>query len=178
VHAQGRIIAAPDGQVYESAHDGLFALSSTPRVHSGFVHAPITLPPRSPDEYGIDSFSPTVDVQAVGSDGSLWGSTFTRVIHVHPDGSIHMIRVAPPITAIRMTPTNLRLTMARDGSVWISPGLVRIENDDKVQAINLPHLDGWRLGPSFGPNNTAWAIATQENANTESVVHFSITPSS
>ncbi len=40
--AQGKIIAAPDGRVYESARDGLFALSSAPSFRRRFVHAPIT----------------------------------------------------------------------------------------------------------------------------------------
>lgn len=177
VLAQGQIIAAPDGRVYENGHDGLFSLTSAPQVHSRFVHSPISLPPRPADQFGIDTFSSSADIQAVGSDGSLWGSTYTQVIHVHPDGSIHTIRLAPPITAIKMPPINFHLTMARDGSVWLPGKLVRITNDDRVQAIDLPHADGWRLGPSFGPDNTAWAITTGEDGgSSENVVHFSISP--
>jgi 6-phosphogluconolactonase (cycloisomerase 2 family) len=170
----GKIIRAPNGRVYESGRDGLFELDVQPRFSRRFVHAVIRVPTPRPGQ--LDG-SPFADIQAVGSDGSLWGATWTQVIHVHPDGSMRVIRLAPPLTSIKMPPTNINLTMARDGSVWTTSKLVRIVSDDRVEAIDLAGNDGWRRGPSFGPDNTGWTILSGENGGDASVAHFSIAPS-
>jgi len=174
--AQGTIVTSQDGSVYDSTNDGLFELKALPHFQRHFVHGPVPLP-TPPRHFGIDGYPAFLDIQVIGSDGSLWGTTFTQVIHVHPDGSIHVIRLAPPLTAIRIPPHNLELTIARDGAVWLASSLVRITNDDRVQKIDLPRHDGWRRGPSFGPDNSAWTILSGESGGAASVAHFSIVPS-
>jgi len=127
---KGTIVASQDGRVYDSTNDGLFALKALPHFQRRFVHKPVALstPPR---HFGIDRYPAFLDIQVIGSDGSLWGTTFTQAIHVHPDGSIFVVRLAPPLTAIRIPPHNLELTIARDGAVWLASSLVRIPNDDR-----------------------------------------------
>ena len=142
---QGDLIAAPDGRVYLNRSDGLFELKSLPHFHRNFVHAPISLP----------GWHAPLDVRAVGSDGSLWASTWTDVIHVHSDGRVHKIVLAPPILVKTAIPQAYPLTMARDGAVWVNASkLFRISNDDRVAVIDLPNYEGWTRGPSFGSDNT------------------------
>jgi len=113
--------------------------------HRNFVHAPISLP----------GWHAPLDVRAVGSDGSLWASTWTDVIHVHSDGRVHKIVLAPPILVKTAIPQAYPLTMARDGAVWVNASkLFRISNDDRVAVIDLPNYEGWTRGPSFGSDNT------------------------
>jgi hypothetical protein len=163
--AQGDLIAAPDGRVYQNTRDGLFELKSLPHFHRNFVHAPITLP----------GWHAPLDIRAVGSDGSLWASTWTDVIHVHPDGRVHKIVLAPPILVITAMLQPYPLTMARDGAVWVNGSkLLRITNDDRVAVIDLPNYDAWTRGPSFGTDNTPWATVSGENPG---VAHFTIGPS-
>lgn len=169
--AQGALIASFNGRAYENTPDGLFELGSVPTFRKRFVRKPITSPSPPPGQFGMDGRSSLLDIQAVGSDGSLWASTWTQVIHMHPDGSIHVIRLAPPITAIHMQPINFDLTVAHDGSVWIASKPLRITNDDRVQVIDLPDNDGWRR-LSFSPDNSVWTMLDGEN-----VAHFSIVPS-
>jgi hypothetical protein len=162
--AHGDLIAAPDGRVYQDTRDGLFELKGLPRFHRNFVHAPIRL---SPDGAALE-------IRAVGADGSLWASTWTDVIHVHPDGRVHKIVLAPPILVIAAMPQPFPLTMARDGAVWVNDSkLIRITSDDRVAVIDLPNYEAWTRGPSFGPDNTPWTTVSGENGG---AVHFTIGP--
>ena len=163
--AQGDLVGASDGRVYQNTGDGLFELKSLPHFHRNFVHAPIRL---SRDDAALE-------IRAVGSDGSVWASTWTDVIHVHPDGRVHKIVLAPPILEITAIPQPFALTMAHDGAVWIKGSkLIRIANDDRVAVIDLPNYDAWTRGPSFGPDNTPWATVSGENPG---IAHFTIGPS-
>jgi hypothetical protein len=163
--AQGDIVAASDGGVYQNTSDGLFELKSLPHFHRNFVHAPIRL---SPGDAALE-------IRAIGSDGSLWASTWTDVIHVHPDGHVHKIVLSPPIMVSWGMSRSFDLTIARDGAVWIKgPKLIRIANDDRVAVIDLPNYEAWTRGPSFGPDNTPWATVSGENPG---VAHFTIGPS-
>jgi hypothetical protein len=160
--AQGNLIAAPDGRVYQNTRDGLFELKSLPHFHRNFVRAPIKL---SRDGSALD-------IRAVGPDGSLWASTSTDVIHVHPDGRIHKTVLAPPVFRYSLPPQSFPLTIARDGSVWINGSkLIRIANDDRVAVINLPNYGGRTGGASFSPDNTLWTTVSGENRG---VAHFTI----
>jgi hypothetical protein len=163
--AQGDLIVAPDGRVYQNMPGGLFELMSLPHFHRIFVHAPFRLP----------GWNAALDVSAVGPDGSLWSSTWTDVIHVHSDGSVHKIVLAPPILVKTAIPQAFPLTIARDGAVWVKGNskLIRISNDDHVSMIDLPGYEGWTRGPSFSPDNTPWATVSGENAG---VARFSIAP--
>jgi hypothetical protein len=176
--AQAVVFADPGRRVYANTRDGLFALGSVPRFDRRLVHAPIPAPAPAPEQYGTDC--PTLrGIQAVGPDGSLWASTCTQVIHVHRDGSIHVIRLAPPITSMKGLPSAIQLIMARDGAVWISwRKLIRITGDDEVQVIGIPRNGVWNRSLSFGPDNTGWAVSLVFDGGNDSVVHFSISPSS
>jgi outer membrane protein assembly factor BamB len=163
--AQGDLVAASDGRVYQNTRDGLFELKSLPRFHRKLAHPPIRLSPG--DE--------VLDIRAVGSDGSLWASTWTGVIHVHPDGRVHKIVLSPPIMVSSGLSRSFDLTIARDGAVWIKGSkLIRIANDDRVAVIDLANYDAWTRGPSFGPDNTPWTTVSGENPG---IAHFTIGPS-
>jgi hypothetical protein len=188
--AQGPILGIPDGRVYKNARDGVFALGSQPSFHWRFVHAPIIAPTPHPGQYGIDWPNPTfdgphwsfLDVQAVGADESLWASTFTQVIHVHRDGSIHVIRLGSPITSMMVSPGQrfpnpIQLAMTRDGSIWITAEeLIRITDDDRVELIGVPGNEHWGRALSFGLDNTGWSLSSVRGGASDSVVHFSIGP--
>jgi hypothetical protein len=162
--AQDGIVAASDGRVYQNTSVGLFELKSLPHFHRNFVHAPIGLP----------RYNAALEIRAVGSDGSLWASTSTDVIHVYPDGRVHKIVLAPPIMVSSGMQRSFELTIARDGAVWIKGSkLIRIANDDRVEVIDLPNYEGWTHGPSFGPDNTPWVIVSGQNPG---VAHFTIAP--
>jgi hypothetical protein len=174
--AQGALIASSNGCAYENTRDGLFELESVPEFHRSFVHKPVALPSPPQGQFGLDGGSSPLVIRAVGSDGSLWASTWTQVIHVHRDGSIHVIRLAPPITAVHIPPANIDLTITHDDSVWVGSGPVRIANDDRVQLIDFPGYYGWRR-LSFSPDNSAWTMLDGTNGAAPSVAHFSIIPS-
>jgi hypothetical protein len=116
--AQGKLFPGSDHRVFASTTSGIFELISEPHFSRRLAHAVITLPPGAVAPYGIDAFRSSVDIQAAGSDGSLWGSTLTQIVHVHPDGAIRVLRLIPPIIQITMLPQTFDLAIAPDGSVW------------------------------------------------------------
>ena len=149
-----RIFRSPNGYVYASNGEGLFELASRPTVRARLVHGPIRWKQvQSYFELGL-SVSP---IQAVGRDGSLWASTPTQVIHVHPDGTMHAMRFVEPPNRITMPLQAIPLTMTRDGAVWAWGKTIRIDNSDRIQVLTLPQQD--EVGQlRFGSDSSLWLI--------------------
>ena len=150
-----KVFLSPNGYVYASNSDGLFELDSQPKVRARLVHGAIRR--QDVTAYrGLDFFvSP---IQAVGRDGSLWASTPTQVIHVHPDGTPSVMRFTEPPRSMTMPWPAIPLTMTRDGAVWTTFGkTARIDNSDRIQVLTLPQSDGWSV--RFGPDSSLWVLA-------------------
>ncbi len=148
------IFRSPNDRVYASNSDGLFELDFRPTVRARLVHGPVR---RELSSYrGLDFFvSP---VQAVGRDGSLWASTPTQVIHVHPDGALRVMRFTEPPNSMTMPWPAIHLTMTRDGAVWATWGkIIRIDNSDRIQVLTLPQPDGLR-DVRFGADSSLWLV--------------------
>ncbi len=148
------LFRSPNGHVYASNFDGLFELDSQPTVQARLVHGPLRWEQvQSYFELGL-AVSP---IQAVGREGSLWASTATQVIHVHPNGALHAMRFLEPPNRITMPLQAIPLTMTRDGAVWAWGKTIRIDNSDRIQVLTLPQQDEVdRL--RFGPDSSVWLV--------------------
>ncbi len=155
------IFRSPNGKVYAGTFKGLFELDAGPKVHARLV-------PVRTRELG-DS-----PVQAVGRDGSLWASTITDILHIHPDGSIHVMRLIQPPSVMTHPWPLLHLKMAPDGSVWISGRkLVRISQDDHIDVLTVPRDSDWSGAFAFGPDSSIWTIVHDSQTNlTLGIVNF------
>jgi hypothetical protein len=167
---------SPNGRVYAATESGLFELNSRPNVSVRLVHAPIPAPSPAPNQLGSDwPYGPSLAIRGVGPDGSLWASTVSQVIHVRPDGTTRVIRVAPPANGWHGLPGPIPLTMAPDGSIWISwDRLIHITNDDRVQLVTVPKDESWRESLSVSPDGSVWVLAYNEQSGRRDVVHFAL----
>jgi hypothetical protein len=169
---------SPNGHVYAASNRGLFELASQPRVSVRLVHAPIPAPAPAPMQLGVDwPYGPTLAIRAVGPDGSLWASTVSQVVHVHPDGTTRIIRLAPPAKSWHMPPTAIPLTMARDGSIWVPWGPIHITADDRVELVTVPENEQWRDSLSPSPDGSVWVLAYNKTTGQRDVVHFTLSAS-
>lgn len=134
------LLYAFNGRAYSRSPDGsIVLLRGFPHVTYRIVGQTV----RVPLDFGADRFF-DLPLSAVGPDGSLWGSNVTSIVHVHPDGSIREIVLKRHPTAITHLPMPIAFHLARDGTVWLSP-TVRVLNNDQIQEIRYPPGG---LGPS------------------------------
>jgi len=176
--AGAAIIGEHNGEIYANMAGGLFALTSVPDFQRRLVHAAIVAPSRDTRfDLPLSRWGSELPVQAIGNDGSLWASTVTQVIHVHTDGTTHIIRLSRPNDGF-YSPAAQRtigLTMGPDGSVWATPRLVRITNDDRVEDIDVEALKhrirAWSV--AFGRDGTGWVL-TRDEPDGNSIVHFGL----
>lgn len=173
------IVAAfrsPDGRLYAATGSGLFELTSRPSASVRLVHAQVPAPSRAPNQFGTDwPYGPNLAIRGVGPDGSLWVSTISQVIHIHPDGTTRVIRLLPPATGWHMLPSPIPLTMAPDGSIWISFGrLIHITTDDHVQLVTVPPDENWQENLSVSSDGSVWVLAYNEQSGRRDVVHFAL----
>jgi hypothetical protein len=174
----GFAFGSPNGRVYANANQGLFELTSRPHVSARLIHARIPAPPMAPSQLGVDwPYGPTLPIQAVGADGSFWATTISQVIHIHPDGTTHVIRLAPPANSWTMLPSPILITMAPDGSIWMSHRPVHINTDDRVQVITLPSNESWKESLSPSEDGSLWVLAYNEGTGGRDVVHFALSAS-
>jgi hypothetical protein len=175
----GELIGGSDRYAYEDTPDGLFLLRSRPRLSMRLMHPPIAVPRPQPSQFGVDSQNRFASTRGVGADGSLWATTLTQVIHVHPDGFVRVIRLARPITAFRSSVGSMELTTEPDGSAWAGYGAIRITKDDRVQAVELPRHDTWSH-PVFSPDGSAWTVMPRigdtRSDSEDTVLHFQLAP--
>ena len=143
------IFRSPNGHVYATNLDGLYELDSRPKPRARLIHGPIV---------------PGGVIQAVGRDGSLWAATPNEVIHVRPNGTWHgMLLVEPQgqvieMSVVRRIVTPMSLTMTNDGTVWIVSGIVRIDNNDRIEVMRPRPSESWNL--KLGPDSSIWALVS------------------
>ena len=154
------IFRSPNGKVYAGTFDGLFELDARPNVGARLV-----------PERRQPGVSP---VQAVGRDGSLWASTATDVLHIHPDGSMRVLQLIRPPTEMSVPWPLLQVKMAPDGSVWLTDGkLVRITRDDRVAVVTVPRDNDWSGPTTFGPDSSLWTVVHDPQTHaTLGIVNF------
>jgi 6-phosphogluconolactonase (cycloisomerase 2 family) len=165
-----RLFRSPNGHVYVTNFSGLYELATRPSVRAHLVHAPIQPVKPSP---GLESDDHGWPIQAVGADGSLWASTPTQVIHVHPNGTMRVMRLMRPPNMVTHPLPIISLTMTRDGAVWNAWGnLVRIGNDDRIEVMDLPKTSEANK-VKFGPDSSMWMLVHDaETDQARGVVNF------
>ncbi len=168
---------SPNGRIYFSTGSRLFELSSKPpRAQAQFVRESLPTPAQPTGQTGSDtSFGPVTPINGVGPDGSLWATTKTQIIHVHPNGLAITTRLVPPFTWQHMPIPRLGMTMAPDGSVWMMRGkrIVRVSNDDRVQVADAPNGITWASKPAFARDGSIWALSTRpDTGQVVALIHF------
>lgn len=150
------IFRSPNGHVYATRFTGLLELDARPAVRARMVHGPIRGLP----------------IQAVGRDGSLWAATSVSVIHLHPDGTLHEMRLAEPPNVITHPLGLIGLTMTRDGAVWTTDGKVRIDNEDRIQVVTFPQPQ-YCCAVKIGPDSSLWMLVRDpQTGEAQGVVNF------
>ena len=167
------MIGDHNGEIYANMARGVFALTTMPRFQKRLVHAAIVAP-SADTRSDLPVSGSALPVQAIGPDGSLWASTVTQVVHVHPDGTTKIIRLSRPYRGFySAAPLSIRLTMAPDGSIWATPRLIRITKDDRVEDVEVEafkhRIRAWSV--AFGRDGSAWAL-TRDEPDGNYVVHF------
>jgi hypothetical protein len=131
------IYADTRGNVYTWTSNNVMALlRGFPSLTAQPLYPPVRIPTHAPAGSPWGSFF-NVGIRAIGSDGSLWTSTITSLIHIRPDGSVHDFIFDRWLTTISMVPMPIRYSIGADGSAWLSHS-VRVLANDTIQQIQFP----------------------------------------
>lgn len=166
-----QIFISIDGHAYSRNEKvGITELRGLPTFQERFIHAPLPSPPPSP--IGTDGLTRTF---FVAPDGSCWGSTATQILHLHVDGRLAVIRLAPPMLRGCIA-CGYRPRMAPDGSVFmfLANHAIHVTLADRVEVLDLPDIDrnGYYDYPTaFAPDGTLWYISIDDHAHLSSLVH-------